>query len=197
MSEDVIGEELGLNPRQIQFCREYIVDLNMTQAYIRAGYSEEGAGNNASRLMSDDRIRSLCAKFAQDRALRTQTDADTVVSQVARLAKSDIRKIVHKSGALKRIEELDDDTAAALQSVKVTKRLSGEVDEEGRPIYEDVVEYKLADKKGALDLLGKHMALWLDRIEHSGSVKLKHTDEEMDLEAATRVFEDNVKSLRD
>lgn len=162
MSRDVEQiEQHGLNPKQIQFCREYIVDLNATQAYIRAGYSKERAGANASRLMSNERIQALVARFARDRALRTQTEADQVISQAARIAMGDIRRIFTSAGGLRRVEDLDDDTAAAVQSVKVSKRPSGEYDDDGNPIYEDVVEYRMADKRGALDLLGKHMALWV------------------------------------
>jgi len=150
----------GLNPRQIQFCREYIIDLNATQAYIRAGYSKQAANKNASKLMANDGIQQLIARFARDRALRTQTESDQVIAQVARLAMSDIRKIFTETGALKHVEEIDDDTAAAIQSVKITRRPSGETDEEGRTIYDDVIEYKLADKRGPLELLGKHASLW-------------------------------------
>lgn len=159
-SDFEVIEDHGLTPKQVEFCRQYIVDLNATQAYIRAGYSENGANVNAANLMANHSIQAVIARFARDRSLRTQTGADQVVSQLARLAMGDIRKIFTPTGHMRRIEELDDDTAAAIQSVKVTKKPSGEVDEDNRPIYEDVIEYKMADKKGALDLLGKHAALW-------------------------------------
>jgi len=157
-SENDIDLELDMNPKQVQFCREYIIDMNATQAYIRAGYAEHSAGQNAAILMKKHKIQALIKKFARDRALRTQTEADQIVSQLARIGMSDIRKIFTANGQLKRVEDLDADTAASIQSVKVTQRPT--VDYDGEKTYEDVVEYKLADKRGALELLGKHISLW-------------------------------------
>lgn len=179
MSEDYSEEGLDLSPKQIQFCREYIIDLNATQAYIRAGYSEEGANTNASRLISNDRIQALIARFARDRSTRMQISADQVLSQLSRLAHSDIRRIHDENGNLKRIEDLDDDTAMAIQSVKVTtQKIPGSGRGEDAE-YENVIEYKMADKRGAADLLGKHLRLWVERVEHSGRVGgLTHIESE-------------------
>lgn len=49
---------MPLTPKQLAFVREYCVDMNGTQAAIRAGYSEKGADVAAIRLLADDRIRS-------------------------------------------------------------------------------------------------------------------------------------------
>lgn len=193
-----VAEEVGveLNMKQIRFCREYLVDRNATQAYIRAGYSEDGASQNSSRLMGNDDIAALISRFEADRAIRTQTDADQVISQLARLGFSDIRKIFSPTGEMLRVEELDDDTAAAIQSIKVTKRLSGELDSEDRPMYEDVVEYRLADKRGALELIGKNHKLFTDKVEHAGGVDIRATTRDMtDAEAAEHVA-DMIKAFR-
>ena len=185
---DVV-EDMGvnLNLRQVRFCREYLIDRNATQAYIRAGYSEDGASQSSVRLLRNVKIEALISRFERDRALRTTTEADQVVSQLARLGFSDIRKICDSNGNLKRIEDLDDDTAAAIQSVKVTRRLAPDSDREN-PEYEEVVEYKLADKKAPLELIGKNHKLFTDKVEHSGGVDIKATTREMtDDEAAAHV----------
>lgn len=152
-----------LTPKQYRFCQEYIIDLNQTQAYIRAGYAETGAGQNASLLMNNHKIKATISKLQKDRAKRLELDADKVLAQISRLAFSDIRGIFDGADGLRRVAELDDDTAAAVQSIKVTKKPSGEQDEHGNQQYEDVVEYKLADKKAPLEMLAKHFELLVDK----------------------------------
>ena len=162
-----------LTPKQYRFCQEYIIDLNQTQAYIRAGYAEEGAAQNSSRLMANDKIKSKVAQLQADRAKRLELDADKVLAQISRLAFSDIRGIFEGADGLRKASELDDDTAAAITSIKVSKQSMGP-DPEGQPQYQDVIEYKLADKKGPLEMLAKHLELMVEKSKveatHTGSV---------------------------
>lgn len=154
-----------LNSRQEAFCREYLIDLNATQAYIRAGYSEEGAGQAAHNLLKNTEISNRIAKLQADRAKRLEIDADKVLAEISRLAFSDIRNITNEGDSLLRLRQIDDDTAAAIQSVKVTTKKVGFGDEAE---YEDVTEYRLADKKGPLEMLAKHLGELTDKIEISG-----------------------------
>ena len=167
----------SLNPRQVRFCQEYVIDLNQTQAYIRAGYSDEGAEHNASRLIRNDKVKAYISGLQRDKAKRLEITADKVLAEISRLAFSNVKGIFSSSDGLLRVAELDDDTAAAITSVKVTKKQAG-VDSEGRPEYEDVLEYKLADKKAPLEMLAKHLELLVDR----SKVDMNITDEESMLE---------------
>lgn len=156
--EDEAPESANLNERQVAFCREYLLDLNATQAYIRAGYARDGAASSASKLLRNPKVAALIARMQADRAERVQIDADRVLAEVARLAFSDVRGIFAGRGALRPVVDLDDDIAAAVQSVKVVTR-AGAVDDEGNLVAEDVLEYKLADKRGSLKLLMDHLGI--------------------------------------
>lgn len=68
-----------LNDKQETFCQEYVIDINATQAAIRAGYSEKTANRIASQLLSKLDIQERIAELKQERSQRTQIDADWVL----------------------------------------------------------------------------------------------------------------------
>ena len=169
---------MTLTAKQEAFCNEYLIDLNATQAAIRAGYSpntaQEQSSQNLSKLIIADRI----AELMKLRSERTRISADRVLTELAKLGFCDIREYFVGESGLKSVSELDDDAAAALQMVKVRRSRSGETDEDGRPIVDEVVEIKLADKRAALELLGKHLGLFTDRlkIENNPLEHLSHDE---------------------
>lgn len=71
-----------LTPKQEAFIREYLVDLNATQAAIRAGYSERTACEQASRLLADVKIAELVKAAMDKRAERTEITADYVLNGI-------------------------------------------------------------------------------------------------------------------
>jgi hypothetical protein len=75
-----------LNDRRKRFCLEYLVDLNATQAYIRAGYSPKAAENNATRLMGDDGVRARIAALQAARVSRTEITVDRTVKELSTMA---------------------------------------------------------------------------------------------------------------
>lgn len=84
----------GLTPQQETFCQEYMVDLNGTQAAIRAGYSERTANEQAGRLLSKVSIRSRIDELRKDRAERTDITADRVLKEAWNIATADPRELV-------------------------------------------------------------------------------------------------------
>ena len=75
-----------LNPKQKRFCEEYILDLNATQAYIRAGYSERSADKLSTRMMGYDGIKEYIAFLQRERAERTKVTLDSVVFRIDDIA---------------------------------------------------------------------------------------------------------------
>lgn len=71
--------EVGLTPKQRLFVAEYLVDLNATQAAIRAGYSKKTAKEQASRLLTNAHISDAIQKAFDKRIERTEIDADYVL----------------------------------------------------------------------------------------------------------------------
>jgi phage terminase small subunit len=163
---------MALTDKQQRFVEEYLVDLNATQAAIRAGYSEKTAHVIGPENLGKPVIASAIAEAQTERSLRTQVTADMVVKELARIGFSDLRNVLTSKGALIDIQDWDDDTAAAISSVEVVTTHKGDADENGQKIPEYVHKLKVWDKNSALEKLGKHLGMFKDRVEHSGEMTL-------------------------
>jgi phage terminase small subunit len=158
-----------LTEKQKRFCAEYLVDLNATAAYKRAGYAGQGntAEVNASKLL---RTAKVCTEIAaQQKRLQEKTGItqERVLAEYAKLAFLDPRRFYDDGGALIPVHSLPADVAAALAGMEVTVARSG-TDEDGKPEYEDVKKIKFIDKKGALDSIARHLGMFVDKTELSG-----------------------------
>lgn len=155
-----------LTAKQQMFVNEYIVDLNATQAAIRAGYSQDTAQVIGSENLQKPLVAGAIQEALDLRSDRTRITADRVLVEVAKLGFSNIKSIFTESGQLRNLSSLPDEVAAAIQSVEVvTKRVEGGEDHE----VEYVHKIKMADKKASLELLGKHLKLFADRTELTGA----------------------------
>lgn len=148
-----------LTGRQAAFVAEYLKDKNATQAAIRAGYSPATARQTASENLTKPVI-AAAIKAANDEMLaKVQEETGITLSrtlrEIARIGYFDPRKLFQPDGTPKRIDELDDDTAAALAGVDVLEEFEGSGKD--RVFVGYTKKYKVADKKGALDMLMKHL----------------------------------------
>lgn len=148
-------KEKVLTPKQAQFVREYLIDLNATQAAIRAGYSAKTAEWIGPQLLTKSHVASAVGAAQQKRGEKTGVTAERVVQEIARLAFFDPRKLLKSDGEPVPLQELDDDTAAAIAGVETaTERQRGE---EGVTV---IRKYKIADKNSALEKLAKHLGIY-------------------------------------
>lgn len=147
------SKDRQLNPKQDKFCQEYLVDLSATQAALRAGYSAKSAGFIGYQLLQKTPIASRIEELRTKQQVRTGISADRALKEAARLAFFDIRKLCDAAGNPIPIQDLDDDTAAAIQGLE----LSSEKDGEG---FTTVRKYKVADKNAALERVFKHLGLF-------------------------------------
>lgn len=153
-----------LTPMQAAFVREYLVDLNATQASIRAGYSPKTAEQQGPRLLGNVGIAAAIQAGMNRRAARTEITADRVLREIEKLAFFDPRKLFDDDGAPIHISKLDDDTAAAVAGLDVVMQGNQDVG------FAQVLKVKLTDKSRNLELLGKHLRLFTDKVEveHTG-----------------------------
>lgn len=154
-----------LPPRRAAFVREYLVDLNGTQAAIRAGYAPKSAAQTADDLLRIPQVAAEIANAMADRARRTEITQDRVIKEVARLAFLDIRKAFNEDGTFKPLHEMDDDTAAALAGLDAI-----ELREDGAAIG-TLKKLKLSDKTAALTLLMRHMGMLNDKLKVQGDAE--------------------------
>jgi len=166
LTRQPLTKDSELKYKQQLFVQEYLVDLNATQAAIRAGYSAPTAKETGYGNLQKPHIREAIQKAMDLRLERIQITADRILVELAKLGFSDIRNIFTESGQLRSVAELGDDIAAAIQSVEVVSSSAGK-DSDGNTEIEYTHKIRLADKKAALELLGKHMKLFADKVEVS------------------------------
>ena len=151
-----------LTAKQQRFVDEYLIDLNATQAAIRAGYSPSTAQEQASRLLSNVIISATVARAMAERSRRTGVTADRVVNELAKIGFANITDVANVDEAAVRGNANRDDTAA-IQSVKVKV-----IPTEDGNIVER--ELKMCDKLRALEQLGRHLGLFNDKLKVEGSI---------------------------
>lgn len=152
------GEDL--TEKQKQFCQEFIIDFNATQAAIRAGYSPnvDSASVEGSRLLANAKIQAYLADLKAKRSKRTEITADKVLQELARIGFADIGEFIDENNNPVSIKGLKKSRRAAVAMVKFKKRIY--YDKEGNPVEVESHEFSLHDKLSALDKIGRHIGMW-------------------------------------
>ena len=151
-----------MTKKQKRFVEEYLVDLNATQAAIRAGYSPQTARDIGCENLTKPNIQNAIATAMADRSRRTGINQDRVIQEIAKLAFLNPVDVIDMDEATIKDEANRDDTAC-IASVKV-KVIPGE----GGNITER--EVKTYDKLKALELLGKHLGMFTDKLKMEGNL---------------------------
>lgn len=152
-----------MTDKQKRFVDEYLIDLNATQAAIRAGYKPNNAQQMGSENLSKPVISSAIAKAMAERSKRTGINQDRVIRELARIGFAKITDIVDPETAKIR-ENASEDDLACIQSIKIKPNEFG-----------TEREVKLYDKKSALVDLGKHLGMFKDRMDLSADMDLHIT----------------------
>lgn len=136
-----------LTPKQQRFVDEYLIDLNATQAAIRAGYSAKTAQQTGSENLLKPVIADAVAKAQAERSERTEISQDYVIKTIVETIErcSQAKQVYDKSGELVMTETPDGELA---------------------PAY----KYDASNVLKGAELLGKHLGMFTDKVEHSGSV---------------------------
>ena len=152
-----------LTEKQTRFVEEYLIDLNATQAAIRAGYSPNTAKDIGCENLAKPNIRACIDKEIAERSKRTGINQDRVIRELARLAFVNANDVIDMEEATLKDGATEADTAA-IASVKVKTIPT----KEGEGIEREI---KLTDKLKALELLGKHLGMFKDKVEIDATVK--------------------------
>ena len=150
-----------LTEKQQRFVDEYLIDLNATQACIRAGYSPKYADREGHKLVENSRVSEAISKAMAERSRRTGINQDRIVQELARIAFVKITDVVDPDGEIN--TNASDDDLACIESYKVEDSDSVNGSSSKR-------EVKLASKIKALELLGKHVGMWNDKIQVDVSI---------------------------
>ncbi len=160
------------NSRHDRFCREYIKDLNGKRAAIAVGYSAKTADRAASRLLSNVEVRALLAKLTKKHADKLDLSTEKVLSELSGVGFSnmlDYMKVTEEGDAYVDLSNLTREQSSAIQEVTVDEYVEGK-GKHARKVKR--TKLKLVDKIRSLELLGKHLKLFTERIEVSGTAGL-------------------------
>ena len=146
-----------LTDKQKRFCEEYLIDLNATQAAIRAGYSRTSAGQIGEQNLKKHDIQVYLSARQQELQEATGITQKRVLEEYAKVAFLDIRKFYTVDGSLKSIHDLDDISAGALAGVETYEERQG--DDEALTIGQ-TKKIKTYDKVKALDSLARHLGIF-------------------------------------
>ncbi len=161
---------MTLTAKQKIFADEYLIDLNATRAY-KVVYPKvkknETARVNSSRLLTNANVASYVEKRMKDREKRTEITQDMVLRELAKVGFADITDFVtienrgsYKAVQVKSTNEISVDKLGAIAGIK-----------EGA----NGIEIKLNDKVKALELIGRHLGMWKDKAELSGTLDTEKT----------------------
>ena len=147
---------MALTAKRQRVVEEYVVDLNATQAAIRAAFAASSAAVEGARLLRNAKVGAEISRLQAERSERTQISADRVLAELARIAFSDMRRFM-KWGAngieLIESETLNDDDARCV--AEVSRSADG-----------GSVKFKLHDKTAALERIGRHLGMFTEKLEH-------------------------------
>ena len=153
-----------LTEKHATFVQEYLIDLNATQAAIRAGYSQRTAEQQGLRLLRNARVKESVQKAMQERNQRVEISQDRILEELARIAFGDLRDAVTwgpDGVSLKNSASLTEDQAAAISEVGET------VTKEGGS-----TRIKRHDKVKAIELLMRHKGMLNDKLNLSGELNV-------------------------
>lgn len=142
-----------MTKKQKRFCEEYLIDLNATQAAIRAGYSPDTAGAIGAENLTKPEIQRAVARDMAERSRRTGVNAERVVLELAKVAFVNVGNVIDATDATLKEDAVPEDLAA-IQSIKVKDM--GDMGIER--------EIRMADKLKALELLGRHLGMFNDKM---------------------------------
>lgn len=145
-----------MTEKQKRFCDEYLIDLNATRAY-KVAYSniknDITARANASRMLTNANVANYISERMEERQKRTEVTLDRVVQELADIAFSKVTDYATVKDDMVKIKDTDELTENQIRAISGIK--------EGK----FGIELKLNDKEKALELLGRHLGMWNDKLD--------------------------------
>lgn len=148
-----------LTRKREKFCREYLVDFNGTRAAIRAGYRKRTARSMAAQLLTKLNVKARLSELGQKVIKENDLSVARFAEEVRRLAFYDPRAFFDHTGKPIDIQNLDEETAAALAGFE-TQSTRTRVDGGDEDVITTTRKIKLADKLRALEIMGKYLGVF-------------------------------------
>ncbi|MBC9913170.1 terminase small subunit [Chitinophaga varians] len=196
-STNTTGAPRKMDAKEKRFCEEYVIDLNATQAAIRSKYSKANARNIGSELLTRPYIQDYIHELNDARSRRTEVTADNVLKELACIAFAKVTDFVRVekqevparyqparvSGFGKDEDKGEDDIPeeeeTELQTVVTIFETDNVPEHQLRALASikqgrSGIEVKLHSKEKALELIGRHLGMWNDKLQLGADEELKN-----------------------
>lgn len=181
----------GLRGKRLEFCHQYVIDLNGTQAAIRAGYGVKNAKAEACRQLTKVDVRQYIAALQEKMAIKNEVTKDMVVSEMAKMAFSNIQNYISAGNEVKDIANLSSDIAAPVKKIKTITR---QIIVDGNHVGNEVrTEFELNDKQRALDSISKLLG-FDEPVKTTSDTTLSIEVSDVETRAALSALADTMKS---
>lgn len=154
---------MAMKPKHRRFVSEYIKDQNGTQAAIRAGYSKKTAQEQSSDLLSKPIIRAAVDAALEKIHSNAEVTQERILKALLNIAESDLRQAFNADGTIRTLSEMPDGLVKALSGIEVEDLFFGP--KELKHKIGELKKFKLWDKTKALELLGRHLKMFVDKTE--------------------------------
>lgn len=163
----------NLTPKQQRFVEEYLIDLNATQAAIRAGYSPRTANEQGAQNLAKLSVAEAIAEAQAEREERTKIDADYVLKRLVEIDQMDVLDIMDDQMKIRPVNEWPKvwrQYVVNLENLELS---------DGEGCFKKI---KWPDKVKNLELLGRHVSVgaFKDKVEHSGKLEIQSLSDLMD-----------------
>jgi phage terminase small subunit len=161
----------GLSPKHRRFVDEYLVDLNGTQAAVRAGYKKKSARIQASKLLTNPNIAAAVKELRDQLAGKVELTAERTLQEISRIAFFNPKELFDADGVPLPIDQLSPGAAAAIAGLEVNEIYAGQG--EDRKVVGVTKKYRLHNKNEALNMAGRYLKLFQDSMKIVGAVTLE------------------------
>jgi len=174
-----MGDDMrGLTRNQKVFCDEYLIDLNATRAYKAAYKSvkkDETAAQSGSRLLRNVKVKAYIDEKMKEREKRTEITQDKVLKELAKIGFADLNDYLEYKTA-KSVVKYDGDEPIIdympIIDLIDSKEVDTSVVQEVSVSKDGTFKFKLHDKQKALEMIGKHLGMFTDKLEVSGNIDI-------------------------
>ena len=143
---------MSLTNKQVRFCEEYVIDLNATQAAIRAGYSKNTARFIGCENLTKPNLQQKLADLQAETAKRNQVTVDMIIAELKELGFSNLSDFMD-DGKMLPLAEVAESKLKTISQVKLTRTTNDDYERE-------IIEFKFYDKLSALDKLARHLGFY-------------------------------------
>ncbi len=158
----IIESVAGLTAKLKAFVDEYLIDMNASQAAIRAGYSSKTANATGQKVLLIPTVKTLVNAALVKRSETTGIDAEWVLRKLGAIFTADVLDIISENGAYKPIREWPPVWRQMLSGIDIREMFGHAEDEDGNVINEkigEVVRLRFIDRLRTLELIGKHVGV--------------------------------------